>query len=267
MGARVFSLASVLNVLIVVLGNCEQITYESFSYMMTCEITISVGTLDALFVLLGAMVSKLFTNWTIYAHKVTFSFCSMSSASDSDSLSLKAKPQICPLDFYLMWTIKLILKDTCQDFPLALIYMHMDVLSYFMVKSYSINQLNDYVSLFSYSSSFASITKLLLILAVYASYCWLLKLANLLIFKPFLLCSWPGSLNIRFVRVGYLTITSQPTIEQQADSWNLVQKGFIALYANFDEEYLCLIPKSPVYLEGAGGELGNKLGQDVSLYI
>ncbi|KAK7826777.1 putative disease resistance protein rga3 [Quercus suber] len=91
MGARVFSLASVLNVLIVVLGNCEQITYESFSYMMTCEITISVGTLDALFVLLGAMVSKLFTNWKIYANKVTFSFCSMSSASNSDSLSLKAK--------------------------------------------------------------------------------------------------------------------------------------------------------------------------------
>ena len=47
---------------------------EAFSYMMTCEITISVG---ALFVLLGAMVSKLFTNWTFYANKVTFSFCSL----------------------------------------------------------------------------------------------------------------------------------------------------------------------------------------------
>ena len=45
--------------------------------MMTCEITISVGAPGALFVLLGAMVSKLFTNWTIYANKVTFSFCSL----------------------------------------------------------------------------------------------------------------------------------------------------------------------------------------------
>ena len=59
--------------------------------MMTCEITISVGTPNALFVLLGAMVSKLFTNWTIYTNEVTFSFCSMSSASNSDSLRLKAK--------------------------------------------------------------------------------------------------------------------------------------------------------------------------------
>nr|POE75094.1 isoform 2 of rhomboid-like protein 3 [Quercus suber] len=43
---------------------------EDFSYMMTCEITISVGVSGALFVLLGAMVSKVFTNWTIYANKV-----------------------------------------------------------------------------------------------------------------------------------------------------------------------------------------------------
>ena len=50
---------------------------EAFSYMMTCEITISVGAPGALFVLLGAKVSKLFTNWTIYANKVTFSFCSL----------------------------------------------------------------------------------------------------------------------------------------------------------------------------------------------
>ena len=50
---------------------------EAFSYMMTCEITISVGALGAFFVPLGAMVSKLFTNWTIYANKVTFSFCSL----------------------------------------------------------------------------------------------------------------------------------------------------------------------------------------------
>ena len=65
---------------------------EAFSYMMTCEITISVGTPNALFVLLGAMVSKLFTNWTIYANKVTFSFCSLCLlASNSDSLRLKAK--------------------------------------------------------------------------------------------------------------------------------------------------------------------------------
>ena len=42
--------------------------------MMTCEITIFVGALGALFVPLGAMVSKLFTNWTIYANKVTFLF-------------------------------------------------------------------------------------------------------------------------------------------------------------------------------------------------
>nr|POF23729.1 hypothetical protein CFP56_71569 [Quercus suber] len=47
----------------------------------------------------------------------------------------------------------------------------------------------------------------------------------------------------------------------------LAINGFIALYANFDEEYLCLIPKSPVYLEGAGGELGNKLGQDLILTL
>ena len=50
---------------------------EAFSYLMTCEITISVGISSALFVLLGAMVSKLFTNWTIYANKVTFSFFSL----------------------------------------------------------------------------------------------------------------------------------------------------------------------------------------------
>ena len=54
-----------------------QTTLEAFSYMMTCEITISVGTLDALFVLLGAIVSKLLTNLTINANKVTFSFCSL----------------------------------------------------------------------------------------------------------------------------------------------------------------------------------------------
>ena len=48
---------------------------EAFSYIMTCEIiTISVGAPGALFVPLGAMVSKLFTNWTIYANKVTFLF-------------------------------------------------------------------------------------------------------------------------------------------------------------------------------------------------
>ena len=58
--------------------------------MMTCEITISVGVSGALFVLLGAMVSKLFTNWTIYANKVTFLFA-MSLASNSDSPRLKAK--------------------------------------------------------------------------------------------------------------------------------------------------------------------------------
>ena len=45
---------------------------EAFSHMMICEITISVGVSGALFVLLGAMVSKLFTNWTIYANEVTF---------------------------------------------------------------------------------------------------------------------------------------------------------------------------------------------------
>ena len=31
---------------------------EAFCYMMTCEMTISVGASGALFVLLGAMVSK-----------------------------------------------------------------------------------------------------------------------------------------------------------------------------------------------------------------
>ena len=50
---------------------------EAFSYMMTCEITISVGVSGAVFVLMGAMVSKLFTNWTIYANNVTFSLCSI----------------------------------------------------------------------------------------------------------------------------------------------------------------------------------------------
>ncbi|KAL0009481.1 hypothetical protein SO802_010983 [Lithocarpus litseifolius] len=61
-------------------------------------------------------------------------------------------------------------------------------------------------------------------------------------------------------------ITGQPCIEQQVDYLNLVQKGFIALYANFDED-LCLIPESTFYLEGASGEFRNKLLQDVSLYI
>ena len=50
---------------------------EDISYMITCEITISVGVSGAVFVLMGAMVSKLFTNWTIYANKVTFTFCSI----------------------------------------------------------------------------------------------------------------------------------------------------------------------------------------------
>ena len=65
---------------------------EAFSYMTTCEIKIFIGASGALFVLLGAMVSKLFTHWTIYASKVTFSFLLfMSLASNSDSLRLKAK--------------------------------------------------------------------------------------------------------------------------------------------------------------------------------
>ena len=63
---------------------------QAFSYMMTCEITISVGASGALFVLLGAMVSNVFTNWTIYAKKVAFSFCSL-LPSNSDSPRLKAK--------------------------------------------------------------------------------------------------------------------------------------------------------------------------------
>ena len=68
------------------------IAMEAFSYMMTCEITISVGASGALFVLLGAMVSKLLTNSTIYENKVTFSFLSLCLlASNNDSLRLKAK--------------------------------------------------------------------------------------------------------------------------------------------------------------------------------
>ena len=47
---------------------------EAFGYMMTCEIKICIAASGALFVPLGAMVSKLFTNWTIYANKVTFIF-------------------------------------------------------------------------------------------------------------------------------------------------------------------------------------------------
>ena len=47
---------------------------EFFSYMTTCEIKIFIGASGALFVLLGAMVSKLFTNWKMYANKVTFLF-------------------------------------------------------------------------------------------------------------------------------------------------------------------------------------------------
>ncbi|KAL0009474.1 hypothetical protein SO802_010976 [Lithocarpus litseifolius] len=73
-------------------------------------------------------------------------------------------------------------------------------------------------------------------------------------------------MGVGFVWIGDLPVTSQPTIEQQVDCLNLVQKGFIALYANFDED-LCLIPKSPFYLEGVGGEFGNNLLHDVSLYI
>ena len=42
-----------------------QTALEAFSYMMTCEITVSVGASGALSVVLRAMVSKLFTNWKI----------------------------------------------------------------------------------------------------------------------------------------------------------------------------------------------------------
>ena len=47
---------------------------EAFGYMMTCEIKMCIAASGAPLVLLGAMVSKLFTNWTIYANKVTFLF-------------------------------------------------------------------------------------------------------------------------------------------------------------------------------------------------
>ena len=65
------------------------IALEAFSYMMTCEITILVGASRELFVLLGAIFSNVFTNWTIYAKKVAFSFCSL-LPSNSDSPRLKA---------------------------------------------------------------------------------------------------------------------------------------------------------------------------------
>ncbi|KAK7831655.1 rhomboid-like protein 2 [Quercus suber] len=77
----------------------------------------------------------------------------------------------------------------------------------------SINQLNNYVSLFAYSSSFASITKLL------------------------------------FCNFFHFSL------------WSCILHCMLILMR------MCLIPKSPFYLEGAGGEFGNKLPQDVSLYI
>jgi membrane associated rhomboid family serine protease len=43
--------------------------------------TISVGASGALFGLMGAMLSELLTNWTIYANKVTSSFCFFMSLS------------------------------------------------------------------------------------------------------------------------------------------------------------------------------------------
>ncbi|KAK7838786.1 hypothetical protein CFP56_019087 [Quercus suber] len=78
----VFSLASVLNVLIVVLGNCEQITYETleaFSYMMTCEMTISVGAFGALLYLWEPW----FLNFSLIGQSM--------QRSNSDSPRLKAK--------------------------------------------------------------------------------------------------------------------------------------------------------------------------------
>ncbi|KAK7838784.1 rhomboid-like protein 2 [Quercus suber] len=57
MDVRTYSLALVLNVLFVLPGNCEQITFETLQAP------------DALFGIFGAMVSELLTNWTIYANK------------------------------------------------------------------------------------------------------------------------------------------------------------------------------------------------------
>ncbi|KAF3963899.1 hypothetical protein CMV_011756 [Castanea mollissima] len=57
-----------------------------------------------------------------------------------------------------------------------------------------------------------------------------------------------------------LIMFNQPVVYECFYSSSL---GFIALYANFDED-LCLIPKSPFYLEGAGGEFGNNLLHDIT---
>nr|POE75093.1 atp-dependent 6-phosphofructokinase 3 [Quercus suber] len=68
-------------------------------------------------------------------------------------------------------------------------------------------------------------------------------------------------------------VLAKDEVESQKSHWLLMESvndhhcilinGFIALYANFDED-LCLIPESPFYLEGVGGEFGNKLHQDVT---
>ena len=55
----------------------QPVVYECFVHHPLVILLTALEASDALLAYWEAMVSELLTNWTIYANKVTFSFCSL----------------------------------------------------------------------------------------------------------------------------------------------------------------------------------------------